>query len=282
MPPYTAATAELWDRYTSDGDVSAFQGLMKFYAPLAFICACQLKRRRPDFYVDELDDLVSDGLLGLAFAIRRMLSGTAQYLMPGPDFYMRADTSIKATIRNQVKTRTWAGKGRSDRLELIGRLQSELIQEHGRLPTREELRSRLAEHLTNPNIQVGDVDPAAMMPLSAAAYRVADTSAQRPDVPALQSETIRLAFKGLKGEDRKILRIVLNGGTRRDVAAALGISPGSAEQRVNGLLWELRCRPDLAAHLDVEASAKPAPKFLSGKTKYLPRVSQAGPARKIG
>lgn len=275
----TPATTDLWRRYLATGDAAAYHALVEHYAPLAFINAYLLKNRRPDFYaVEDLDTLVSDGLLGL---IRAIQNGERH---AGPHFRYYASYTIRSTIRREVKTRTWPGKTRFERIELVSRLRAELVQEHGRNPTRRELHARLAQHVTNPNLQIGDVDPAHFEAINGDARAVVDRRAPDPSNRAIDAETIRFAMKGLKGDDRRIFRmVVLNGKNAGDVQRAMGLGISCARDRINGVLWECRARADLARSLGVEAAAKPKrPPELRSRDWRVPAVSTLGPARKIG
>jgi hypothetical protein len=69
---------------------------------------------------------------------------------------------------------------------------------------------------------------------------------------------MKLAMKGLSGIDRQIFRRVLEGTSASEIGRRLGVSPSTACKRVNGLLWTLRKRTDLAAYLDVDPAATTA------------------------
>ena len=106
----------------------------------------------------------------------------------------------------------------------------------------------------------------------------ADTSARQPGELAIDAEALRLAFKRLKGEDRKLLRMVLDGAGCVAVSRLLCISQSRASQRINGLLWQLRSSAELAAYLGVE----PTPKPVRERCRHYPSVKRLAPARRVG
>src|SRR4051794_23281271 len=71
LPPLNE-TRHLWDEFCATGSVPAFQVLMERFAPLVSYNATRLKQRSPDFFVEDLDDLISDGMIGLAKCIRHI------------------------------------------------------------------------------------------------------------------------------------------------------------------------------------------------------------------
>lgn len=245
--PDTAATDALWSRY-ADGDEAAFSPLVAHFAPQAFIVACQLKRRRPDFYAEPLDVLTSDGQLGLIRAMR-----STRCFHSGFRTYAR--TAVRHAIRRGVFDRRWGGRYQAERQGIVEEQRSRLVQEHGRLPTRAEMAAALRGIVLNPALHV-DGEP-AMEPLSASARAVADPGAPRPDAEALGREAVRLAMKGLRPADRQILGLVMEGHGPKRVAAELGVSENTAARRINGVLWEARSRADLAAHLGTEPVQRP-------------------------
>jgi RNA polymerase sigma-B factor len=280
MPTDTPATAELWRRYLASRDQAAFQALCEHYAPLAFIRASMSKRSRPAFYREPLEDLLSDGLLGLVRAIQ-----TCEYYGSAFEFRCFALGKIRSTIRDEVFTRS-RGKRFHDKRNVVERARAELTREHGRSPTRAELVERLSTVFTNPNIQIGEVERGGVGPLGESAGGVGDPSASDPADRLLGAEAVRLAMKGLKGEDRKILRLILAGQCAEDIAKVLGLSLSSTRARINGALWECRCRADLAAYLDVEPAQKPTRPPRDNGKKYerawaLPAISALGPARRV-
>jgi hypothetical protein len=68
--------------------------LTSHYAPLVTFTARLLKSRRPQFFIDSVEELVSDGLIGLLKAIRDQRSRN------GLDFRRRASLYIRHNIFN--------------------------------------------------------------------------------------------------------------------------------------------------------------------------------------
>jgi DNA-directed RNA polymerase specialized sigma subunit len=284
LPADDRAVDDAWHLYRETGDVHAFQRLCEFYAPLAFAVAWHRKNRRPDVYVDDLDTLVSDGIFGLmTWAIPAMAKRWGQIA----NVRAMIMCQVGRMIRRQVSSRAWGGRRRGERIAIVEQVNSRFYHEHGRTPTRAELHAGLREHFTNPNICVGDIHPPEISGHSADALEVADREAKPIGHEAMSRDALRLAMKGLKGEDKRILRLVLEGRGTRFIATSLGRSNDYTQRRINGLLWKLRCRHDLAAYLGVEPAEMPTPPQRdSGETPAtafrLPAVKSIGPARKVG
>src|SRR5437016_589147 len=59
----------LWRRFKSRRRRADRDALFEFYAPWVRLLAYQCKRRRPEYYKGCLDDMLSDGSIGLLKAI---------------------------------------------------------------------------------------------------------------------------------------------------------------------------------------------------------------------
>jgi DNA-directed RNA polymerase specialized sigma subunit len=177
-----------------------------------------------------------------------------------------------------MQTRRWGGRRGSKRASVIRKVRGALTAELGRTPVESEMLGRLRGLVTNPNFYIGD--EAKMLPMSdfsrkqnAAARNISEDA-----TPAVQrvmdADTIRLASKGLNRLDRKILKMLLAGESHSDIARQLGIGNSTVRDRANGLLWEARCRADLAAHLGVEPATMPA----KDRQSRLPLITKQPPA----
>src|SRR5258706_2752595 len=64
-----ARTAALWQRFEQTRGLDVRNALVEHYLPLTTITAMRLKKGRPDFYRDGLEEMISDGCLALIDAI---------------------------------------------------------------------------------------------------------------------------------------------------------------------------------------------------------------------
>jgi hypothetical protein len=115
------------------------------------------------------------------------------------------------------------------------------------------MNTALRSLIGNPDLHV-DGEPAEQ-PLGRHDELRVDDTAARPDQALLDREVMRLAEKRLGAQDRKILRMVMDGAGPAQVAAALDVNKFSAIRRINGVLWETRRRADLAEYVGVEPVA---------------------------
>jgi hypothetical protein len=76
-----------------------------------------------------------------------------------------------------------------------------------------------------------------------------------------------------------MLKMLAAGAGTREIARKLAVNLQTLHARLNGLLWELRCRADLAEHAAVVP--EPAPRRTANKKNLLP-LSSLGPAKRAG
>jgi RNA polymerase sigma factor (sigma-70 family) len=264
--------AELLPAFAPTCDPAARTALVEFFAPLVLINASVMRRRHFDFYpADSFGQMIADGMFGLLRAV---------HLADNPaTFSSYARTWICTSIR-RGRREALGMRRPSDRI--IAQERERFIQAEGRLPTRQELLKRVGQHISNPNIQIGEAPPIAFSQLETEAHAfvsyLADQCTESPDQRLLDRETVKLAMKGLKPTDRKILKLLLRGQNQADIARRLGLSKQRVHQRLNGVLWEARSRADLARHLDVEPTARPIT-TAGGQLASMKRIS---PARMVG
>ena len=274
MPEGGDESARLWADFHATGNPIARNSLIEFYAPLAMISAAVIKRQYPTLYREPLEELQSDGLYGLIKAIDgKPYVGHLQVR-----HYLHS--LIRRTIRREQILRGWMGRRLQERQGVIERMRSELTQELNRVPTSAEMTDRLSGLITNPDICVGkqaNMYPASQTkPLRHAARLAADKREKPPERGAMEREVMDLASRKLCKEDRDMLRKVLRGESATSIARQLGIGKTAAFQRINGLLWTLRCRADLAAYLEVQAAD-----VIPRNASYHPlTVSKFPPARR--
>jgi DNA-directed RNA polymerase specialized sigma subunit len=210
-------------------------------------------RRYP---ASDLDDLISDGQVALVMAVDY---GAGKQGFTVDRLRNYAARAIRNSFWLGRACRTWGGFKRSESQLLLVRFRKSHLREHGRYPTRDEVDAHLATLVTNPNIEVHRRSMVNTSPRTLRAM-IDRTRATSPavDRQLLDRETIRLAMKSLKGVDRTLFKLALDGESLGEIARELGIARQAVQRRVNGLLWSSRCRADLAEHLDVQPDAAPA------------------------
>jgi RNA polymerase sigma factor (sigma-70 family) len=249
------AVMALWKRFKMSGRVRDFHALCEHYAPLATSIAIALKKRQPATFSEPLDDLVQDGMLGLVVGVRGI---PWPCVSPIQLLRMRIDW----TIRRQTIDRRWEGRNYNlDRRPVLTARQS-LVERYGRMPTPEEVSAELGGKVSNPQFYVDNRVQVLASQTKEAAYavrRCPDESELSPERVAMNRELVRMISRKLKGEDRKLFRLVMKGLRPFEIGKAVGIPPGTVHRRLNGLLWQLRCQADLAAYLGVEPHREKIP-----------------------
>lgn len=263
------ATAELFRRYHVDGDQEAYWALCMHFAPLARINARILKNRRPGYFINEtVEDLTSDGFLGLMLAVRQAT------IRPLGTFRSFAHARIQWAIYRHVANRSWMKKHALDSLNVVAQARQELFAHTGRLPSAGELAQAVASRIDNVNFYV-DHQPKAE---SLNGSHNAIDPAPGPDERAMAAEAcdiFRRAIKHVHGVDRRMLKLLLGGAGVREIGRQLGIDFHKVSRRISGLLWEVRCRADLAESLGVQPAELPH----VPPRKHRPHVSSLGPAK---
>jgi len=258
-----------WARYIRDGNDSDRNALLVFYSPIVARCACRMKRTHRDLCRDEIQELISDGLLGLLKFMRQ--ADSMDFALNRP----RMVTKVCEMIVRQCQARLWGGEARLGREKVVNRVRADLSLGLGREPNDEEFLHALRDQVTNPNFYLGDREVHTRGDLMVGG-NIEALARETPDRRALDREAASIASKGLDATDRKLLRLILGGVSSRNLAKELKMPRTNAQRRVNGMLWTLRCRSDLANHLGFEASRMPP-----CRKARLPAVSMMPPARRI-
>jgi hypothetical protein len=140
----------------------------------------------------------------------------------------------------------------------------------------------LAALFTNPNIQVGDAPRmTAASQDDDARERMDATPDPAPPVLSaeMDAEAVRVAMAAMgSDEDRKILRLVMDGVSVNEIGTRLGVTGRWALKRISGVLWQARSHASLARCLGVVAEPVP-PRLKSGG---LPAPKTFPPARLVG
>jgi DNA-directed RNA polymerase specialized sigma subunit len=259
--------AALWERHFA-GDARADQSLFEAFAPLVLSVAGRLKFRLPSMFTEPLDDMLSDGSLGLCNAIRTEKWGHWA-------FVVNAQREIRWALFREHRARRWGGEKRNIAAGVAAEIRGRLTGELGRLPTPEEMASALHGKIANPMLYVhGHPDIYARSQLGTEDKAIPEPGqAAPPDRRAIDAETIRLASRGLSAQQKTILKMLLAGASRQEIGKKLGMTKGTTLYELNGLLWLCRSHAELARYLGVKE--EPMPDI--GHCR-LPKVSKLGPA----
>jgi DNA-directed RNA polymerase specialized sigma subunit len=274
---YTPQVADAWRRFKLHDDQAAFQFLCQHYLYLVTIRCAVIMRRRPELFPD-FGEMVSDGTIGLIESIRYFeLPANMQ-----SDWFFRSPFALRRITRyifTSPRCRRWPGLKRNQRQTIIEEARGRLVQKLGRVPTPPELAESLHGIINNAEIHVGHHPTMEHFGCDKeTGKQVRQIAGQTPDVdePMLSREVVALALKGLKGKDRLILKRLIAGARQFKIAKELGLSFTAATRRMNGVLWEGRCRADLAEYLGVERCEVMPAKIHGGAC--LPLISKAPPA----
>jgi len=241
--------------------------LFEMYAPWVQVLCARLKKRRPDFYRDDLDVMVSDGCLGLLVAIDKYDGITSSF----PS--LSADIIIRFVRRGRIVAN--GGEGRHRRNCQIAAARGDLVQRLGRVPLADELAERLRDVITNPGIHIHRESLVPLYRKDGSPFDVADKDEPGALQEIMGSEAMRVALAGLEKKDRQIFKLLLKGVSDVEIARKLGVSRQRIGQRLNGVLWLARSNARLAECLGVEAEQPPK----LAKGEYLQSPAKYPPAR---
>lgn len=270
-----AAGEALWRRLKIDGDASAHHPLVEYFLPFAAKHANALRNAHPDFYIGDVDDMVSDGALGLLMQVRINDEERFDY------FCFAVHRCIRDYIRLGTIERHFGGRNRRRRDNLFHDMRERLIRRLGRVPLRDELIEAMRGVLKPQGIQLGET-PLRLSyhgndEVAREATEAVDSSCAQPADAILRAEAIRLAKRTLKGVDRRIFDLTLKGLSPSEIAKKLNLpgNRGAWCARVNGVLWRARCDAKLALYLGVERQQMPA----RTANRALPPIAKAPPAK---
>jgi RNA polymerase sigma-32 factor len=242
-PLLTAAEEQQLARAAQSGDASAFERLVASHLRLVFSIAYAYRRHQLP-----LDELVSEGLIGLVIACRRFDPERGTRLAPYAAQWIRARLR-HFTLSNRRIVRTPSTRNARTLLAQLGATRQRLTQARGEPPDSGTLARALG-------VTIQDVDELATalnardLPYGVAvadgrAFEVSDSAAS-PETTVLESEErIELAqrvehvLRQLTPRDRHVLeQRCLTDCTLADLGRELGVS----RERVRQL--ELRARTE--------------------------------------
>lgn len=145
---------ELWQAHHVQGDREARESLILQYAPLVKYVAGRISVALPA--VLDMDDVISAGMLGLIRAV--------EHFEPqrGVPFESYAITCIKGSILDQLRSLDIISRTARQKAKEIERAMSDLQGELGRLPTDQEVATRLGQNVDTYRKTLSEVGPATI------------------------------------------------------------------------------------------------------------------------
>jgi hypothetical protein len=227
---------------------------------------------------EDLDELVSDGCMVLGGIISRY------HALPASRFLELANVAIRGGFLQGREERQAYRRPKSEKQLLLVHFRQKFTRDNGRVPTAEEKQTFLATLIINPNMEVKP-ERKKHIPFSVLKDEGLSESHWRrmadPHVsvaPLIDKDTIEFALKGFVGTDRKIFKMVIDGMPGSEIGKLLNLNKKAINHRINALLWQARCRCDLARAMGVEAAASP---MLNAYGKPM-SIKKVPPARMVG
>lgn len=237
----------LWKRFKATGDCALRNLLMETYLPIVRYNADRLSAKLPEEV--ESDDLFSAGVFGLVNAIN------AFDIHRGVKFETYCAQRIRGAILDELRTMDWVPRlvrSRVTRLEEAGRsLEAEL----GRLPTEDELASRLNISPAELTKLMSDAPAVSVVSLSRKHYET-DSSKEVREIDMLQDkrgedplgETQKkdlkdLVTRGLSRAERLVLILYYyEAMTMREIGTVLDLSESRVSQLHSAILDRLKAQ----------------------------------------
>jgi RNA polymerase sigma factor for flagellar operon FliA len=130
--------SKIWDRY-KEGDERATNDLVNAYSDTVQAIARSIANQLPKHV--EIDDLISDGYIGLMDAIRKFDDSF------GYKFETYASFRVRGEILDRLRSADWAPRGLRAKSKLIENAISALNSELNRNPSQEEIAKFLDWHI---------------------------------------------------------------------------------------------------------------------------------------
>jgi DNA-directed RNA polymerase specialized sigma subunit len=271
------AVADVWKRWLETRDIEDRNALIAHYTPMVKILGVVAGRKRRKIF-ERFDEALSDGLVMLTEVIH-----WTEFFIPGQMFF-RLRQYIRRAFWRGCASRTWAGIGRTEAGNAVQKVRSALTLQLGRLPTRPEMEAKLRSQFSNPNLYYFRFIDAPLRDTvtftdfarddgsrDARPLEFTDQSAADPAAAMEHKEFFRVAMKGMKPRDKKILRMALDGHTLDKIGKKFGFSRQRAAQLLNAAIWNARERGRLAAYMDdpqAQPMEKPASKYVAPVNKW--------------
>lgn len=127
--------AEIWHNFKSNADVSAKDALVEYYLPFVRNLAIGILRKLRQGV--DLDDLVSDGVLGLLRALDAFRPER------GVKFETYATPVVRGAIYNGLRALDWVPERTREKARTLQKVMDQFSVLHGRSGTEEELAQAL-------------------------------------------------------------------------------------------------------------------------------------------
>ncbi|MGD0462864.1 MAG: hypothetical protein ABSB74_10285 [Tepidisphaeraceae bacterium] len=244
--------AAVWQRYLSRRDPSDLSILTDHYLPLIKKAARGSSFRRGRVPIDSLADAFADGMLGLLKAIQKTTAYDAE------EFRRTAVNRIFNTIWDSLDDR---GHGKLNRAQLsrfIFFVRCDLEAKLERPPTIDEMRDGIRSRSKAPAKYLAALGWAENAIEGFSQWRhLADPKMPDPSRRSLNAEVIQLASRGLRGRDKAIFRLTLQGLSKAEIGRRLKCHETNVHYRMCRMFWLMRSDPKLAAYLGVVPDPAP-------------------------
>jgi RNA polymerase sigma factor FliA len=198
----------------------------------------------------ELNDLISDGVIGLIDAIEKYDDER------GVKFETYAITRIHGAILDALRALDWVPRAVRQKARELDRVHQEMETELGRSPTDDELAARMAVSLKELDSMQQRVRGTAVLSLEE--HIPSEKGSDIPLLDTLRSEegevgatfeqgevreSLLEAVEGLAHQERTVIRLYyFEGQTLKDIKAALGVSESRVSQIHAQAVIHLRAR----------------------------------------
>jgi len=242
----------VWKRYLSCRRSADLSTLTDHYLPLVARAAMGRSRRRGRVPVDALDEAFADGMLNLV----QIIQETTAYC---PDEFRHVTISkLMEALWCSLDNRGHGKQHRAQVSRFIFFVRADLEQKLQRPPTIDEIRDGIRSRSRSPAKYLAALGWAMAGVQGFEDWkRVADPKTSDPSRRALNMEVIHLASMGLKGRDRAIFRLTLQGMTKAEIGRKVGCHETNVHYRLCRMFWLMRSDPKLAAYLGVVPDPTP-------------------------
>jgi RNA polymerase sigma factor for flagellar operon FliA len=242
VPPCVVA---MWDDYFSTRSDESRNRIVEHYLPLVTRLAEYISAKLPSEVI--LDDLVSDGSIGLLDAIRMFDAGR------GYKFETYAAPRIRGAMLDGIRASDWIPRLTRSRTSRVESVSNTFYSQRGRKPDNAELQKLLG--LNDREFAKVVKDQAIPAPVSLSRKwfttdsdrdvrevdNLADGNCPDPSLRATSNDAVQVAFRGLDTEERMIFGLYnIENLTMKQIGYALGVSESRISQVYGNIVARLR------------------------------------------